>query len=37
VLIDRDLTRIPPAQIRDARIMMTVVGGSVVYAREQLP
>lgn len=37
VLIDRDLTRIPPAQIRDARIMMTVVGGRVVYAREQLP
>ncbi|HMA02414.1 MAG: amidohydrolase [Gemmatimonas sp.] len=37
VLIDRDLTRIPPAQIRDAHIMMTVVGGRVVYTREQLP
>lgn len=34
VLIDRDLTRIPAAQIRDARIMMTVVGGRVVYARD---
>jgi predicted amidohydrolase YtcJ len=34
VLIDRDLTRIPPAQIRDAHIMMTVVGGRVVYTRE---
>jgi predicted amidohydrolase YtcJ len=33
VLIDRDLTRIPPAQIRDAHIMMTVVGGRVVYTR----
>ncbi|HEY2896362.1 MAG TPA: amidohydrolase [Gemmatimonadaceae bacterium] len=34
VLIDRDLTRIPPEQIRDARIMMTIVGGRVVYARD---
>jgi predicted amidohydrolase YtcJ len=33
VLIDRDLTRIPPETIRDARIMMTVVGGRVVYDR----
>ena len=33
VLIDRDLTRIPPEQIRDARIMMTIVGGRVVYER----
>jgi predicted amidohydrolase YtcJ len=37
VLIDRDLTRVQPAQIRDARVMMTVVGGRVVYTREQLP
>ena len=34
VLIDRDLTRIPAEQIRDAHIMMTVVGGRVVYERE---
>ena len=34
VLIDRDLTRIPHEEIRDARIMMTIVGGRVVYERE---
>jgi predicted amidohydrolase YtcJ len=33
VLIDRDLTRIPPEQIRDAHVLMTVVGGMVVYER----
>lgn len=33
VLIDRDLTRIPPETIRDARVMMTVVGGRVVFSR----
>ena len=33
VLIDRDLTKIPPAEIRDAHIMTTVVGGRVVYQR----
>jgi predicted amidohydrolase YtcJ len=31
VLIDRDITRIPPEQIRDAQIMLTVVGGKIVY------
>jgi predicted amidohydrolase YtcJ len=31
VLIDRDLTRIAPETIRDAKVMMTVVGGRVVY------
>jgi predicted amidohydrolase YtcJ len=30
VVIDRDLTAIPPEQIRDARVVMTVVGGNVV-------
>jgi predicted amidohydrolase YtcJ len=34
VLIDRDLTRIAPESIRDARITMTVVGGRVVYERQ---
>jgi predicted amidohydrolase YtcJ len=34
VLIDRDLTRIPPETIRDARVMMTVVGGQVVFNRQ---
>ena len=33
VLIDRDLTRIPPSDIRNAHIMMTIVGGRVVYER----
>ena len=31
VMLDRDLTRIPPETIRDARVMMTVVGGRVVF------
>src|SRR5687767_9063564 len=34
VLIDRDLTTIPPESIRDASITMTVVGGRVVFERE---
>jgi predicted amidohydrolase YtcJ len=33
VLIDRDLTRIPPETIRDAHVVMTVVGGQVVFNR----
>jgi predicted amidohydrolase YtcJ len=33
VIIDRDLTAIPPEQIRDAKIMMTVVGGKPVFER----
>ncbi len=33
VLIDRDLTRTPPAELRDARVVMTVVGGTVAYER----
>ncbi|MEO8192278.1 MAG: amidohydrolase [Gemmatimonadales bacterium] len=31
VLIDRDITRIPPETIRDARVVMTVVAGRPVY------
>jgi predicted amidohydrolase YtcJ len=31
VVIDRDITRIPPETIRDARVIMTVVGGRIVY------
>ena len=31
VMIDRDLTRIPPEEIRDARVLRTIVGGKVVY------
>ena len=33
VLIDRDLTRVPPETLRDARVLLTVVGGRVVYER----
>jgi predicted amidohydrolase YtcJ len=33
VLIDRDLTRIPPETIRDAKVLLTVVGGRVVHDR----
>ena len=35
VLIDRDLTRIAPETIRDAKIVMTVVGGKPVYERTE--
>jgi predicted amidohydrolase YtcJ len=30
-MIDRDITRIAPESIRDARVVMTVVGGSIVH------
>jgi predicted amidohydrolase YtcJ len=33
VLIDRDLMRIAPEEIREARVRMTVVGGRVVFER----
>jgi predicted amidohydrolase YtcJ len=33
VLIDRDLTRIPPETIRDAKVVLTVVGGRPVFER----
>ena len=32
-LIDRDLTRIAPETIRDARVELTIVGGRVVFER----
>ena len=35
VLIDRDLTQIPAPAIRDARVLMTIVGGRVVYDSKQ--
>jgi predicted amidohydrolase YtcJ len=31
VLIDRDITRVAPEAIRDARVVLTVVGGRVVH------
>jgi predicted amidohydrolase YtcJ len=33
-LIDRDLTRIAPETIRDAHVLMTIVGGQVVFERK---
>lgn len=36
VIIDRDLTKVKPETIRDARIMMTVVGGRPVYEKPEL-
>ncbi len=35
VVLDRDITRIPAASIRETRVDMTVVGGEVVYSRGQ--
>jgi predicted amidohydrolase YtcJ len=36
VLLDRDLTRIAPETIREARVMLTVVGGQPVFERAGL-
>jgi predicted amidohydrolase YtcJ len=33
VLIDRDITRVPPETIRDAQVLLTVVGGKTVFER----
>ena len=37
VVLDRDLTRIPPETIREARVVLTVVGGRVVHERAPQP
>jgi predicted amidohydrolase YtcJ len=37
VMIDRDLTRIRPEEIRDARVLLTMVGGRVAYEPDPLP
>jgi predicted amidohydrolase YtcJ len=31
VVIDRDLTAVPPEALREAKVLMTVVGGRVVF------
>ena len=31
-IIDRDLFAIPPTQIKDAKVLLTAVGGRIVYA-----
>ncbi|MGZ8456284.1 MAG: amidohydrolase, partial [Gemmatirosa sp.] len=33
VLVDRDLTRVPPETIRDAQVVLTVIGGRVAFER----
>lgn len=30
-ILDRDITRIPPEEIREAKVLTTVVGGKIVY------
>ncbi len=35
VMVDRDITRIAPEDIRKARVMLTVVGGRVVFERDR--
>src|SRR6266480_1023698 len=37
VIIDRDLTKIPAASMRDAKIEFTIVGGRMVYDRSAAP
>jgi predicted amidohydrolase YtcJ len=34
VMIDRDLFAIPTARLKDAKVLLTVVGGRVVYERK---
>jgi len=36
VMIDRDLARVAAETIRDARVMLTIVGGRVVFDRDAL-
>ena len=36
ILIDRDITHVSPDSIRDARVMLTMVGGRVVFDRDGL-
>lgn len=36
VLIDRDLRSVPASEIRDAKVLYTIVGGRIVYANPDL-
>jgi predicted amidohydrolase YtcJ len=36
-VIDRDIFRVPPSEILEARVTLTVVGGRLVYEREATP
>ncbi|MBL8290573.1 MAG: amidohydrolase family protein, partial [Bryobacterales bacterium] len=35
VMLDRDITKIPPATIRDAKVVQTWVGGKLAYEAKQ--
>jgi predicted amidohydrolase YtcJ len=35
-MLDRDITRVAPETIREARVMLTMVGGRVVFDRAGL-
>ncbi len=35
VVLDRDITRVPPEEIAEAKVLMTVVGGKVVFPRRE--
>jgi predicted amidohydrolase YtcJ len=35
VVLDRDLLRVGPGELRDARVLLTVVGGQVVFERPE--
>ncbi len=37
VLVDRDLTRVPPEALREARVVLTVVGGRIAYEAADAP
>jgi predicted amidohydrolase YtcJ len=37
VVLDRDVLAIPPAELKDANVLVTVVGGRVVYERRADP
>jgi hypothetical protein len=31
VVVDRDIFRIPPSQLKDADVLLTIVGGRIVW------
>jgi predicted amidohydrolase YtcJ len=33
-IVDRDITRVDPVEIREARVDLTVVGGTIVFERD---
>jgi predicted amidohydrolase YtcJ len=35
VVLDRDPFQVPPEELKDIQVLMTMVGGEIVYEREQ--